>query len=126
VRWRTSPIGEAAGLSIRQMGSSPLQPAILILTEALFDPSVSASLSRQGPFMGRTEKCAKVRFAPETGLACEWAALLAWTARVRWFSSGVDSVPEVRPRGDFRQDGQLRNGLFSVAGPPYASRLGSL
>jgi len=60
-----------------------------------------------------------------------WASgtvLLAWTPRVRMrsFSSSVDRVPEVRPRGDLRQDSQVRDGQLSVTGPPNPSRLGFL
>jgi hypothetical protein len=60
-----------------------------------------------------------------------WASgtvLLRYTPRLRMrsFSASVDSVPEVRPRGDLRQDGQVRDGLLSVTGPPNPSRVGFL
>ena len=45
---------------------------------------------------------------------------------MQYFNSAVDSVPEVRPSGDLRQDGQVRDGQLSVTGPPNASRLGFL
>jgi hypothetical protein len=45
---------------------------------------------------------------------------------MRSFSSSVDSVPELRPRGDLRQDSQVRDGLLSVTGPPNPSSIGFL